>query len=138
MVKHAKKERRKTDRFIQIKDWEYKSPAYKALSGDQVKIYLDMLSCYNGRNNGQIVYSSRRGGELIGKSHSTAARAITRLSQLGFIKVTKKYVFAQKRMAREYELTAIGVEPATKSNRRPDGSKDFMRWKQTDIDCLNE
>jgi len=139
MAKHStKKERNKTQPFVQIKRWEYQSPAIQALTGDQFKIYFDMRSCYNGRNNGYIIYSSRRAGECVGKSHQTGARALDRLAQLGFIKVTKNYAYCQKRKAREYELTAIAREPASKENRLPDGTKDFLRWTQASIDRLLE
>ena len=138
MVKHHKRERNKTQPFVQIKHYEYKCAAFNALSGDEFKIYFEMRTRYNGRNNGEIVYSNRQAGECIDKTHPVGGKALRRLAQLGFIKVTKNYGYSQKRLAREYEITAISLTPATKANRLPDGSKDFLRWTQADIDRLKE
>lgn len=91
---------------------------------------------YNGRNNGQIVYSSRHAGEAIGKSHSTGARALKRLVELHFIKIHKDYAFSQKRLCREYELTAIALKPAQKKNKLPDGTRDFMKLSAKQVEAI--
>lgn len=138
MPKHSsKKDRNPTEPFIAIKRWEFKCDARKALTGDEWLIYCDMRFSYNGRNNGAIAYSSRHAGRVIGKSHSTGSRALKRLAQLGFIKVTTSYGYDQKRMANEYELTAISLQPAKRGNRLPNGTMDFMKISQTDIDVMN-
>lgn len=129
MAKYSsKKELKALEPFTQIKRWEYNCPAFRSLSGDQFKIYWDMRCRYNGQNNSFIVYSSRQAGECINKSHVTGSRALKRLEVLGFVKVSKHYGYAQKRLAREYELTAISLKPATRKDRLPTGTKDFMRW----------
>ena len=51
-------------------------PCLSIFGGDEFKIYFDMRLRYNGRDNGSIVYSSRDGGEVIGKSFFTGARYI--------------------------------------------------------------
>ena len=138
MPKHpTKRDRSKTEPFVMIKRWELKCAAFQALSGDETKIYLIMRSRYNGRNNGSICFSSRMAGDLINKSHHTGARALNRLSQLGFIKKTQDSSFDQKRLCREYELTAIDLIPAVKSNRLPDGTSDFMAWNKKSIAALD-
>lgn len=137
MAKHStRRERAATEPFIMIKRWEYKCPARQALSGDEWLIYTDMRFRYNGRNNGQIVYSSRQAGDAIGKSHSTGARALNRLMALGFIKLHKNYGFAQKRLCREWELTAIALEPAKRGDVLPTGTKDFMRISERDLRAI--
>ena len=138
MPKHStNKERNATEPFTQIKRWEYSSPAFQSLTGDQFKIYWDMRCRYNGKNNGQIVYSNRQAGACIGKSHVTGSRALKRLELMGFIKIHKSYIFSQKRLAREYELSAISLKPSTRSDRLPTGTKDFMRWTAAMIAELN-
>ena len=128
MAKHStKRERTATEPFIVIKKWEYQCPARQALSGDAWLIYTDMRFRYNGRNNGQIVYSSRHAGDAIGKSHSTGARGLNMLIALGFIKIHKDYGFAQRRLCREFELTAIALKPAKHKDKLPNGTRDFMK-----------
>ena len=138
MPKHSsKRERDAKEPFTQIKRWEYKSPAFCDLSGDQFKIYWALRCRYDGKNNGQIAYSAREAGECIGKSFATGSRALKRLELLGFIKVRKDYRYEQKRLAREYELTAIDIKPASRGDRLPTGTKDFMRWTDAMIAELN-
>jgi len=75
MAKHSThKEREGVGRYLFIYKWEMDRPAYKALSGDQAKIYFDIRTRYNGRNNGAIAYSTRRAAEVIGK-HNAYRRA---------------------------------------------------------------
>ena len=138
MSKHpTRREREKTAAFVMIKRWELRCPAFQALSGDEVKIYLVMRSRYNGKNNGSICFSSREAGVVINKSHNTGARALNRLTELGFIKKMQDSTFNQKRLCREYQLTAIDLEPAVKSDRLPDGTKDFMPWTKKSIAALD-
>ena len=133
-----RKEKAKKEPYVIIERWEYNSPAFQVLSGDEFKIYFEMRSLYNGRNNGEIVYSSRQAGDCIGKNHRTGARAINNLSKLGFIKVKKDYGYSQKRLAREYELTAISLVPAKKDNRLPKGARDFMRLNDIQAKAIKD
>lgn len=139
VAKHSTKaERTKVETYVNLKKFEFISPAFQALSGDEVLVYLAMRFRYNGRNNGQICFSSRQAGVVINKSHSTGARALRRLTELGFIKKSQDSTFGQKRLSREYELTAIDLKPAEKKNRLPDGTKDFMKWKAKEIAAMDE
>jgi len=128
MAKHSTKKERDDKRFLFIYKWELVSPAYKALTGDEVRVYQDMRIRYNGRNNGRIVYPSRQAGKVIHKSHVTGGKRIARLIELGFLKVRQPSTFGQKRLATEYELTAIGRAKAAKSNKLPSGTNEFMHW----------
>lgn len=138
MVKHNKKERNCTDRFVMIHHSELLCPAFQALSGDEVKIYLAMRSRYNGRNNCNIPFSSQEAGDVINKSKQTGARCILRLERFGFVKVRvgARYNFEQKRKCREYELTAIARAPARKKDRLPYGTKDFMQLTRTRVNHM--
>jgi len=139
MAKHSTKaEQKRTEPFFTIPIWEFRCPARKALSGDEWLIYCELRSRYNGRNNGQIIYSSRQAGDAIHKSHSTGARALARLLELGFIKVSKDSTFGQKRLSREYELTAINLTPAKRKDRLPSGTRDFMRFTKDKIDAMDK
>jgi len=138
MAKHStKNERQGNGQFVSIPRWEFSSAAFKALSGDEVKVYLALRFCYNGRNNGQICFSARQAGDVIHKSHSTGALALARLTELGFIKKAQDSTFGQKRLSREYELTAIDTKPAQKKNKLPVGTRDFMKVTETQIRAMD-
>lgn len=138
MAKHSsKKERAAIDPYITLTRWEFKCPAFRALTGDQSRVYMAMRFRYNGRNNGEIRFSSRDAGDAIGKSYSTGARAVLRLTALGFIKPHRDYTYGQKRKCREYELTAISLKPAERASKLPVGTRDFMRWTSEEIEALD-
>lgn len=131
------KRERYTDRYVQIKGWELDTPAFKALGPNEVRIYLEMRSIYNGSNNGKIHMSTRRAGEVCHKTSSTGKRALDRLIALGFIKVRRGSSFDQKRYAREYELTAIAMKPTAWTSKIPNGSKDFAKLTTADIQKID-
>lgn len=139
MPKHSTKgERTKAERFLVLKAWELNSPAFRALTGDQVRVYLDMRMHYDGKNNGQIVYGTEKAGKIVHKKKQTGARILERLIELGFIKVTTDSSFNQKRLCRTFELTAIDMKPAKRGDRLPTGNKDFMRWTDEMIKALDK
>lgn len=133
MAKHSSKSERREPRHIRLYSWEYNSVAFLALTPNEVRVYTHMRTLYDGKNNGQIVYSSRMAANICHKTNSTGARALTRLIELGFIRVSKDSSYGQKRLAREFELTAIGLEPAKKGNQLPIGTKEFLRWNSQSI-----
>lgn len=129
MAKHSTRAEREGDtRYLFVYKWELDCPAYRALSGDQVRVYQDIRVRYNGSNNGSIKYSARRAGEVIHKHHSTGARALERLVELGFLKIRQESNFNSKRLSREYEVTAIARAKAKKKTKLPEGSCEFMKW----------
>ena len=118
----------KSDRYIKIEHWIIRSKAWQILSPREVRILLLLLERYNGVNNGRISLSIREAARHGKMSKTTAQKAIERLTELGFIKITFKGSFSQKIIdnsgrwyASEYALTCkpIGNNPAT---------KEFMSW----------
>ncbi len=131
------KRERYTDRYVQIKGWELNCPAFKALRPNEVRIYLEMRSIYNGSNNGKIHMSTRRAGGICHKTSSTGKRALDRLLALGFIKIRGSTSFDQKRNAREFELTAIAMKATAWTSKIPNGSKDFVKLSAADIQKID-
>jgi len=136
MVKHTKEERRKSGKHVRIYAWEFHSDAFKALSPNAIKVYLDIKFRYNGCNNGAIAYSSREAGLALNKSNNTGARALDELILFGFLRIHKDSSFGQKRLAREYEITAINLQPTRKSHTLPSGNRDFLRLTPLQIGKL--
>ncbi|WP_026942500.1 hypothetical protein [Hellea balneolensis] len=133
-MRNNKKENK--PRYLRIEDWEYKCLAYKALSPNARSVYFHMRTLYNGRNNGQIAMATRDAGAIIRKSNATGARALRELIALGFIKVRQESTFAQKRLAREYELTALSMKPALKGDRLPVGTRDFRKLSEKELKVI--
>lgn len=100
---------------VQLYHWMIKSPAWAALSGNEVKVLIDLWHYHSGVNNGRISYSCKQAGAAINATKMTGARALQTLVQLGFLRITQEAVF-RSRDACLYRLTTVpvGKEPATK------------------------
>jgi hypothetical protein len=111
------------ERFVALHHWLLKSPAWRALSSNAKAVLLHVWERHNGSNNAQIVYAVRE-AKAIGLSKSHAARALSELVDLGFLRVTRSSSFDLKtKEARVWGLTAEPID-----GRPP--TKDFMRWAQ--------
>jgi hypothetical protein len=118
--------RRKGDlHHVRIHDWERESPAWRALSGNAVKLLIAVRGRYFGSNNGAIALGVREAAAELGMGIDTAARAFRELEALGFIRCARESVFGRRKMTREWTLTDVplGNQPAT---------KDFIRWRPGD------
>ena len=89
-------------------------PNYLALSGQARAALIMVCRKHNGKNNGEIVLSSKMAGELMGFNPRTAARALRELVQRGFLVITRESSFDQKNRARTYAITLFpyqGCQP---------------------------
>lgn len=108
---------------IRIYSYELASPAYRALSCNARALYVDMLSFYNGGNNGKLFMSVRFAAECMGVSPNTAQNALKMLESHGFIKPHVKGSFSYKaRHATTWILT-------TRQFANNLETKDYMKWK---------
>jgi hypothetical protein len=127
MPSHNKTGRnKKGDRHVRIHHWRMQTAAWKALSGDQRAIYIEMAARYRGpgSNNGYIPYSVREAALSLHIGKSSAARDLESLQEKGFIRPTQKGAFSLKvRHATEWRLTEF---PCDLTNALP--SKEFARW----------
>jgi hypothetical protein len=117
-----RKRRASGDRHIRLHHWMLRSAAWRALSPVEKAVLLDIWQRHNGLNNGQIVYSVRE-AEKIGVTKSPAARALERLIELGFLRITKDAIFRPG--AKEARCWKLTMEPV---NEHP-ATKEFMRWQ---------
>lgn len=72
------------------------TPAWKAASGNSIKVLLALIRKDNGSRNGQIAFSCREAAELTGLSVRTCQRCLKELEELGFIRCTEKGAFNRK------------------------------------------
>lgn len=114
--------------WVMLEHYLLNTPAWRHLSANARAVYVDIKQRYNGQNNGLISYSAREAGDaLAGKHHSTGARALLELQQLGFIAITEDSNFDRKlKLAREYRLTeARDNRPGLEAPP----TKEFVRWR---------
>lgn len=112
--------------FIALEHYMLASPAWQSLSLPARCALIEMLSIYNGRNNGSIGQSARMLAERLHIGRSTASRALNELTEKGFIEVVKASGFNMKSgpRATEWRLTMYPCHVTNET--RP--SKKFMRW----------
>lgn len=112
--------------FIALEKYMLASPAWTSLSPNARCAFIELLSKYNGRNNGRIGLSGRSLAEHLHISRATAARALNELTDRGFIEVARKCGFNQKSgvgRATEWRVTLYVCDT---TGARP--SKKFMHW----------
>lgn len=84
------------------------SPAWLSLSTAARSVYVQLLSRYNGSNNGSLGFSLRCASIECKIAINTAKRAFQELQDRGFIVQTRKGYFTMKiKHASEWLLTAF-------------------------------
>ncbi len=100
------------------------TPAYRALSGDARALYVEFRRRFAPSRNGSIPYSIREMARDINRTVKTATKALSELSEKGFIRCQTKGAFSMKiRHASEWELTEYSV-----GEKRAE--KDFINWAE--------
>lgn len=61
-----------------------RSAAFRSLSGPTLKVWMELRSRFNGRNNGELSLSLDEGARLLGMSKTTVRRAFIELEEKGF------------------------------------------------------
>ena len=93
-------------------------PAWRSLSGNAIKLFLELRSRFNGSNNGSLRLSYDEAVNLLGMSKGTVGRAYKELEQCGFIKKMKEGQW-YGRKAHEWAVTDVPCNgyPATRDWR---------------------
>jgi len=124
MAKRGKRRAQFKSRFVGIEHLIIESPAFRVLSGLEVKLLVLVCARHNGENNGQIGFSVREAAALLGCTPNTAGKAFRGLCEKGFLAVTSQGAFSVKdRKATLWRITfypSIGGRVAT---------RDYARWQ---------
>ena len=105
-----------------VLDYEFlKSDAFRRLSGPALKVYFELRSRFNGRNNGQITLSLEECTKLFSIGKGTAQRAFKELHTKGFVRLAVLGRWYGRR-ASEWELTTLP------RNGQPP-THDWKMWK---------
>ena len=123
--RHNQKGRSTTERFVSLPHYMLKSAAWRSLSPVARSVFIELAVIYNGSNNGRLALSVRDAAERVCCSKNTASRALTELTQKGFIDLCSRAHFDRKTPhAAEFRLT---MHPCDRSSDR--ASKRFMTWR---------
>ena len=117
-----KKGRSKSDgQYMTLSYFQVHHPAWRSLSGPAIKVWIELRSRFNGRNNGKLALSLDEGARLLGMSKSTVRRAYQELEKKGFIVMTKQGHW-YGRLATEWRITDQSCDghPAT---------HDWQNWR---------
>ena len=78
-----------TKRYVQIVETLYKSEAFRTIPGGALKLWLDVRTQYNGRNNGRLLITQRALAPRGWNSVSKMIRARDELLARGLIRLIK-------------------------------------------------
>jgi hypothetical protein len=107
MAKVTKKGRsRGSGRFVMLTFDLIGSPAWEGLSTQARAVLIQVAKRYNGSNNGRLAVSVRMLEAECCITKTTAAKAIKKLVEAGFLDVMQQGAFSNKKsMSAEYRLT---------------------------------
>lgn len=88
--------RGKSPRHVRIFHSMMETDAWRAASGNSIKVLLALVRKDNGERNGQLAFSCREAADLTGLSVRTCQRCLKELERLGFIRCTEKGAFNRK------------------------------------------
>ena len=86
-----------------------KSPQFRSLNGNDVRVLLEICSRHNGFNNGRIPAGLQDLADTLMMGKSTADRCLRQLQKTKFIVMHKKGQF-MGRIASEWEVTFLQSE----------------------------
>lgn len=118
--------------WVMLEHYLLACPAWCDLSANARVVYVELKRRYNGKNNGMLRLSTREAAAIIKAeaSNDTGARALTELTDHGFIAVTEDSTFNRKvHVARSYLLTEAASDVLVAvGEKRLMATKDFLRW----------
>ena len=132
MARHDRKGRTRSHfagTFVGVETGMMKSPAWRHLEGDSIKLLLDIMgrTKHDGSNNGEVSYSTREAAALLGSTKNTAAKRFQQLVAHGFLAEVQKGAFSVKhRVATTWRLTLL---PTVENGKLVPATRDYQRWR---------
>lgn len=109
------------EQFIPLPYTMLHHPAWRGLGGAAIKVFLELRSRFNGRNNGDLSLSGDEAARLLKMSKSTVARAFAELDSHGFIrKVTQGQWYG--RLATTWRTTDLPCDGNL-------ATRDWQHWR---------
>lgn len=126
-----RKKRKGSGRFVSIPHVILDSAAWKSLSSDACRLYVELKRRHNGQNNGFITLSYREAAQVINGGKSTAYARMQELQEHGFVRMVNKGQF-QNRHATTWLLT---TESDDRANHHP--TNDWKNYASTESEKKN-
>jgi hypothetical protein len=116
-----------SERFVKLEHWILESEAYRDLAPGPRALLVELISMFNGNNNGDLWLAWRDAALRLNLgTHATAGKYIDELIDHGFIRKNRVGSFNNKtNMATTYILNHLPY-------RGKPPSKEFMRWRNPD------
>ena len=138
MTKTVKRNRRRvnakgrndTEQYIPIPYTMARSIAFRSLSGPELKVWIELRSRFNGRNNGELSLSLDEGARLLSMSKTTVYRAFGGLEDKGFIVMTRRGKW-YGRLATTWAVTDRGYKGYSPTNAWKD-------WRPSDSGLIKK
>ena len=105
----GKSKRKSEGQYVPLPYAQLKSPAWRALSGSAVKLWLELHTRFNGSNNGHLTLSFTEAANILSMSKGTVQRAYDELVDRGFLALVKQGNWYHRR-AHEWRLTTKPME----------------------------
>ena len=121
-------QKRSEGQYVPLPYSQLKSPAWRALSGSAVKLWLELHGRYNGSNNGRLTLSYAEAAEALGMGKASVQRAYRELEEHGFLALEKKGDWYSRR-AHEWRLT---TKPMDRMKGREVATMEWRQWKGHD------
>jgi DNA-binding MarR family transcriptional regulator len=128
MRETRRRKRSKGEPHVRLHIWLLKQASWLSLSAPARVVLIQLMSRYNGSNNGRIGYSVRTAAKECRLSKTTASRAFKELTRNGFIECKIRGGFSRKvRHATEWLLTEFRDDVSGELAK-----KTFMRWRKSE------
>src|SRR5271155_4130398 len=105
-------------------------PAWQILSLAARALLTEILLEYRPGSNGRLEWSCRKAGRAVGISKDSAARALTELESLGWLKVERVALFGRRNTPASYALTMyandVTGDPASFAFEHIDPANPFL------------
>ncbi len=120
--------RRSSETFLALPHNLISAPKFQDLSGNAVKLLIQIASKYNSRNNGDLSASFEEMKSNKGwKSKATLNKCLKELLDKGFLIKTRQGSFP--RTCTLYGLTWRQIDPSPKYDTQADNGKVLATWK---------
>ncbi len=111
--------------FVYLPYAMIKSPAWRALSGPAVKLWLELHTRFNGGNNGKVFLSMNEAAGILEIGKATVQRAFEDLQDKGFVVLEQEGNWYHRR-AHEWRLTTKAMQ--TRSGKKA-ATHDWRFWQ---------
>ena len=130
-----KNPKRGKESFLYLPDSLIFDPAFGSLSGNAVKLFIEMAKEYNGRNNGDLAATFNMLKSRGFKSKGTLFKSLQELEAKGFIEQTRQ---GGKNKCSLYALTIRNIDECGGKLDVSPTRKGSFRWKKINSSALIE